>query len=189
MSATWEFTYFTKVTRHDTYPDIDPTREELSAAGKHVVVTGGGSGIGKSVALSFARAGAASVAIISRRRTVLEKAVEEIGAVGSRTQVLLGTADATDRTSMDVAFQSITDQTGGRVDILVSNAGGLPSPGTVAEADVTSLKLGFEMNVVTSFNTFQAFLPYASTNACILNTSSGIGHVSIRFSVVPDDPC
>lgn len=177
MSASWDFTYFTKVTHHDTYPEIDPTQDKLSAAGKHVVVTGGGTGIGKSIALSFARAGAASVAIMSRRRAVLEDTTKEIAAAGPNTHVVFATADATDRISLDAAFKSIANQTGGRIDVLVSHAGGLPSPGTVAEADVKALTQGFEMNVASSFNTFQAFLPYAAKDAQIFNTSSGIGHI------------
>lgn len=37
---------FTKVWHSDTYPAINPTKPELSVAGKSVVITGGGAGIG-----------------------------------------------------------------------------------------------------------------------------------------------
>lgn len=174
----WDFTYFTKTVHHDTYPDIDPTQAKLSAAGKHVLITGGGTGIGKSIATSFAQAGAASVAIVSRRQEVLEKAVKEIAAAGPNTKVLFATADATDKRSLEAAFKNIIDQTGGKIDIFISNAGYLPTPTPVSEINADQLKQAFELNVITSLNAFQAFLPYASKNAHVFNTSSGIGHMA-----------
>jgi len=47
------------LTRHSkTYPAIDPTQSSLSAKGSVVLITGGGQGIGLSIALGFAKAGA-----------------------------------------------------------------------------------------------------------------------------------
>ena len=70
------FVSFTKTYHNKPYDDISPTRPELSAAGKNVVVTGGGTGIGKAIATAFTQAGAKSVAILGRRLDKLEAAVD-----------------------------------------------------------------------------------------------------------------
>lgn len=65
---------FTKTYHNKPYDLISPSRPELSASGKNVVITGGGTGVGKSIALSFAQAGAspspslADDSIVSRLR-------------------------------------------------------------------------------------------------------------------------
>ena len=169
---------FTKTYHHDTYPEIDPSQPKLSAAGKHVVVTGGGTGIGKSIATSFAKAGAASVAIISRRAAVLEQASKDIAAAGTNTKVIFAVADATNSMSLEAALKDITDQTGGRIDILVSNAAGFTGPSTAADANADVLTRDFESNVVSSLNVFQAFLPYAAKQAYIINISSCVVHMA-----------
>jgi hypothetical protein len=61
------FFYFTKTWHSKPYPAISPTRPELSVAGKNIVVTGCGAGIGKAIAMSFAQAGASSITIHGRR--------------------------------------------------------------------------------------------------------------------------
>ncbi|KAI8237895.1 Short chain dehydrogenase andI [Colletotrichum sp. SAR 10_86] len=82
-----QFMSLTKIYHHKPYELIPPPRPELSAAGKNVVITGGGTGIGKSIALSFAKAGASSVCILGRRLDRLEIAIAEIrGAAKPGTQ-------------------------------------------------------------------------------------------------------
>ncbi|KAA8568229.1 hypothetical protein EYC84_008613 [Monilinia fructicola] len=49
-----------------TYPSLSPTRPELSAKGKSVLITGGGSGIGAETALYFATAGASRIALLGQ---------------------------------------------------------------------------------------------------------------------------
>jgi hypothetical protein len=51
-------TEITKTVHRDVYPAISPSRPELSQAGRVVLVTGGGTGVGHSIARSFVRASA-----------------------------------------------------------------------------------------------------------------------------------
>lgn len=56
---------------NDTYDAIHPQRPELSQAGKTVVVTGAGSGIGREVVNAFALAGARAIHILGRTKQTL----------------------------------------------------------------------------------------------------------------------
>ena len=58
---------FTKGWHSQPYEAISMQRPELSMAGKNIVITGGGTGIGKGAAIAFAQAGAGSIAILGRR--------------------------------------------------------------------------------------------------------------------------
>ncbi|GKU08960.1 unnamed protein product, partial [Fusarium langsethiae] len=69
---------FTKAWHSKPYSSIDPSRPEISAAGKFIAITGGGTGIGKSIAIAFAQAGASTIAILGRRLDRLETAANEI---------------------------------------------------------------------------------------------------------------
>jgi len=91
----------------------------LPLAGKVAIVTGGGSGIGRAIALEFASAGA-DVVVGSRRLVVLESVAEEIRALGRRS--LAVAADTTRKTDVDGLVQRTMAEFGG-IDILVNNAG------------------------------------------------------------------
>lgn len=88
-------------------------------AGQHAVVTGGGAGIGKAVALTLARLGAA-VTVMGRRADPLKAVVADIEALSGRAQALV--CDITDEASVDAAFAAAADGLG-PVSILVNNAG------------------------------------------------------------------
>lgn len=89
---------FTKTWHTKPYPYISPNRQELSATGKNVVVTGGGTGIGLATAIDFAEAGADSVSIIGRRLGKLQAGVASINAASKalNTRVFYQTADLLD---------------------------------------------------------------------------------------------
>lgn len=63
----FQFPSFTKIFHHEPYDEISPSRPDLSVKGKSVIITGGGTGIGKAIAKAYAQAGASSIAIIGRR--------------------------------------------------------------------------------------------------------------------------
>jgi NAD(P)-dependent dehydrogenase (short-subunit alcohol dehydrogenase family) len=170
---------FTKTWHSEPYPFISPTRPKLSAAGKNVVITGGGSGIGKAIAIAFAQAGAKSVAIIGRRLDRLEATVGEIkaadGYVTTTTQVLFETGDITSLASISSALRKIVNNVG-PIDIFASNAGVLRAQGPIVGYDEAELREIFETNIMGAFNSLQAFAPLAAPNAKLFNTSSGIAH-------------
>lgn len=85
---------------------------------KVAVVTGGGSGIGKSIALEFAKEGA-DLVIAGRRRTVLERSALEIEGLGRRS--LYVETDISKKSAVVNLFEE-TAEAFGRVDILVNCA-------------------------------------------------------------------
>src|SRR5262249_12854993 len=91
----------------------------FSLEGKTAIVTGGGTGIGKSIALEFARAGA-DVAACSRKLEHLEPVVKEITALGRRSF-----AEVVDVRQEEQVKGMVERAVGelGRLDIMVNNAG------------------------------------------------------------------
>lgn len=88
-------------------------------ADKVAVVTGAGRGIGRAVALAYARMGA-DVACVSRTEENSAKAAAEVKALGRRAWAVA--VDVSDTAAVNTATGKILDEAG-RVDILVNNAG------------------------------------------------------------------
>jgi citronellol/citronellal dehydrogenase len=94
--------------------------QETLFAGKIVLVTGGGSGIGFAIAESFLKSGAAHVFIASRKAERLEGAVQELSKYGKCTALTL---DIREINQIEAVVETIKSTTG-RLDILINNAGG-----------------------------------------------------------------
>lgn len=93
--------------------------KQLDLDGKVAVVVGGSSGIGKTIALGLAQAGADVVAS-ARRMELVKKLADEIEAIGRRS--LRVTCDVADRASLDKLLQACLEKFG-KVDIMVNAAG------------------------------------------------------------------
>lgn len=94
-------------------------RSPFSLEGKTAIVTGGGTGIGKSIAIEFARAGA-DVAICSRKLEHLEPVSKAIHDLGRRTFAVAVDVRQEDQIKAMVE-RAVSDW--GRLDIMVNNAG------------------------------------------------------------------
>jgi len=87
---------------------------------KSIIVTGGGTGLGKSMALRFAELGA-DLVITSRRKEVIEKTAEELREHGGK--VLAIACDVRDPDQVnDMVSQTVNEF--GKIDILLNNAAG-----------------------------------------------------------------
>ncbi|MFQ6028444.1 MAG: SDR family NAD(P)-dependent oxidoreductase, partial [Dehalococcoidia bacterium] len=135
----------------------------MQLEGKSALVTGGGRGIGRGIALAYAREGA-DVAIVGRSRPEPEEVVAEIQALGHRGAVI--TADLAQGSEAQRAVREAV-QSLGKVDILVNNVGGyrlytdnLVHNLPVAELSEDEWHRVITGNLTTAFLSCKAVLPH-----------------------------
>ena len=147
----------------------DEYRGSGKLAGKVAIVTGGDSGIGRAVALHFAREGA-KIAILYLEETQdaedARSLVEKEGA-----EVLLFKGDLGKSDIANEAIRAITDRFGA-IDILVNNAGIQVASDSLTEIDDEEWLRHFNSNVHSMFYLTRAALPYMKKGARIINTTS-----------------
>ena len=121
----------------------------FSLEGKKALVTGGGRGIGRAIALAFARQGA-DVALAARSRDELEAVAGEIRSLGRRAPV-----HTVDLANTEAAVSMVNNAASelGSLDILVNNAGGITdvpgSVGPLSEATLDAFDAMYALNVRT----------------------------------------
>jgi NAD(P)-dependent dehydrogenase (short-subunit alcohol dehydrogenase family) len=133
-----------------------------------VIITGGGTGIGRAAALQFAQAGA-SIVVVGRRATPLE----EVASVSDRIVPIV--ADIQREPDIREIVQSASKRWG-RIDVVVNNAGAFAQRPleNIDQQLVTDL---FATNILGPTLLSQAALPYLKvTQGSIVNISSTFGH-------------
>ncbi len=127
---------------------------EATLAGKRAVVTGAGRGIGRSIALAFANAGA-DVAVTARTSAELDQLVSEIRSVGRRG--LAVSCDVTDPQQVQHMAASVVESLGG-IDILVNNAGNAGSHKFLNHSDELWHRM-LAVNLTSVYYVTKAFAP------------------------------
>ena len=138
--------------------------------GKVALITGGGTGLGADFAKRFVAEGA-KVVITGRRKEPLEKVAEGL----PKDAVLICQGDV----SVPEQAQAMVDATvkfGGKIDVLVNNAG-IDPPGTVVEIPIEQWKKIIDINLTGSFLMMRAAIPAMIKNGggSIVNISSLAG--------------
>jgi NAD(P)-dependent dehydrogenase (short-subunit alcohol dehydrogenase family) len=157
---------------------------------KVALVTGSSSGIGYETSLALARDGFLTFATMRN----LNKA-EDIKSATTKENLPIRTKqlDVTDDMSVKNAVQTISSETGGRIDVLVNNAGYVLS-GAFEDLAIDEIKTQYETNFFGLIRTTQAVLPIMreQKSGIIVNISSGAGrfgypghsaYISTKFAV------
>jgi 3-oxoacyl-[acyl-carrier protein] reductase len=137
---------------------------------RQIVVTGGGTGIGRAVATAFAERGD-QVVITGRRKDVLEQTAAELGP-GVRAVAF----DATDPAQVQAALGALPTQ----LDVLVNNAGGNTDIGAEAPADLAGVaaawRANLDANVLSAVLVTTALRPRLRSGGSVVSISSIAAH-------------
>jgi 3-oxoacyl-[acyl-carrier protein] reductase len=137
---------------------------------RQIVVTGGGTGIGRAVAEAFAAQGD-QVVITGRRRDVLEETAAQLGA-----NVRAVAFDASDPAQVQAAVDALPAQ----VDVLVNNAGGNTDIGTEAPSGLLGVaaawRANLDANVLSAVLVTTALRPRLTPGGAVVSISSIAAH-------------
>jgi 3-oxoacyl-[acyl-carrier protein] reductase len=141
---------------------------------KVALITGGGRGIGRAIALAYAAEGA-RVVIASRSTSQLDEVAAEIATEGG--EVLAVPTDLRIETEVENLVRQTVDRFG-RIDILVNNAGINPR-GLFLDSTDEEWEQGWQINVMGVVRCCRAALPIMQEQGSgnIINVGSGMGQV------------
>lgn len=149
---------------------------------KVAVITGGGSGIGKSISILFAQQGA-RVHILDKDEMGATTTCKEIGSSQQGATAKAHFCDVTNQREVNELIRSIAEDEGG-IHILVNNAG-IAHIGTVEQTSEDDLDRLLQVNVKGLYNCLYAVIPYMKqSGGSIVNMASVASSVGIpeRFA-------
>jgi len=155
----------------DPYPDCGEQSYKGSGrlANKIALITGADSGIGRAVAIAFAREGAdVAIAYLDEHEDARETArwVEEAGR-----QCLLLPGDIAQKSVCHELVDKTVEQFG-RIDVLVNNAAFQMSHETLKEISDEEWVKTFDINITAMFRLCKAAVPHMKAGSSIINTTS-----------------
>jgi len=135
------------------------TKRLKDCSGKHVLITGGSTGLGKSLAIKFAKLGA-NVTIIARDEKKLEETKKDVDAVKTNPsqKIVAISADVTKFTDIQQAIQRAVNENG-VTDYVIANAG-TSVPGYFLETSVENLEKEVNLNYLGTVYTIKSALPF-----------------------------
>lgn len=157
---------FTSVIHHDTYPSIATSNHR----GRCVCIIGASRGIGRAIALAFARAGASTL-ILAARSHLDDLKVEILSIAPS--EVITVCLDVTSEEEVDSAVK-LAKQHVSSIDVLVNNAGYLAEFQPIGETVSSEWSKSWEINVKGTYLITRAFMPLVlqSSLKTIVNVGS-----------------
>ena len=138
-------------------------------AGKAAVVTGGDSGIGKAVAIAFAREGADVLISYLDEHEDAKDTARFVEEAGRRAVLVSGDVSRPD-CAREVVDRAVAEF--GRIDVLVNNAAYQMTHESLEEVTDEEWEYTFATNVDAMFRLCKAALPHMGTGGSIINTSS-----------------
>jgi NAD(P)-dependent dehydrogenase (short-subunit alcohol dehydrogenase family) len=145
-------------------------------SGKTALVTGASRGIGRATALTLAGAGAQVLVHFSASPQEAENVVQEIVARDGRAQAIQ--ADLSLPDGAHLLAKKTKDIVGGRLDILVANAG-VAKNATIQDTTVEDFDRLFAVNVRAPFFLVQQLMPILGEGSSVILLSSLAAHATV----------
>ncbi|HZW38967.1 MAG TPA: SDR family oxidoreductase [Ignavibacteriaceae bacterium] len=137
--------------------------------GKAAVITGGDSGIGRAVAVHFAKEGADVAIMYYNEHSDAEETKKMVEAEGRRCILIPG--DLKDRDYCKKAIEQAVKELG-KLNILVNNAAEQHPHDSLEELDLDIMEQTFRTNIFAMFYLTKAAIKHLKEGDCILNTTS-----------------
>jgi NAD(P)-dependent dehydrogenase (short-subunit alcohol dehydrogenase family) len=146
-----------------------PDTENPNYKGKNAIITGGDSGIGRSVSIAFAKEGTNVAIIYLNESNDAEETKQLVEEEGGRCLLIAG--DLGDESFCKKAVQQTVDELGG-LDILVNNAAEQHPQENILDIGTEQLEKTFRTNIFSMFHITRSALPHLKPGSAIINTTS-----------------
>jgi NAD(P)-dependent dehydrogenase (short-subunit alcohol dehydrogenase family) len=149
-------------------------------AGKNILVTGASQGLGREIALRFAREGAAGLSLVARHIDQLNTARDEIRKVSLKIEIVIIEADISKSRDIERIVATTLAQFKGSLDVLVNNASTIgPSPmPNLLDYPVEDFRNVIDTNLIGPFLLIKNALPaMIERGGSIINVTSDAGQV------------
>ena len=157
----------------DMTPEPDSRMEEYRGSGKLkskvAIITGADSGIGRSVAVAFAKEGADIAVVYLDEHEDAERTKEEIEQCGRKCLLIAGDV-GDEKFCAEVITKTISAFE--HIEILVNNAAEQQVRENILDIDTGQLEKTFRTNIFSMFHMVKAALPHLKKGARIINTTS-----------------
>ncbi|MCD8484319.1 SDR family oxidoreductase [Candidatus Woesebacteria bacterium] len=141
--------------------------------GKVALISGGDSGIGRSVSVYFAREGADVAILYHESDTDAQDTKALVESEGQRCEVY--STDVSDSAAVDAVVENVLADFG-QIDILVNNAAIQNPQHSLLDISDKQLHKTFQTNIYGYFYLAKAVLPHLGSAGCIINTASVVAY-------------
>ncbi|KAK8063039.1 hypothetical protein PG997_015136 [Apiospora hydei] len=166
----------TKAFHKKPYPSISPLRPELSKAGKTVLITGGGGGIGFHIAKAFLQASAATVVIVGRREGFIQDAATKLGQQFPEAQVVGLRCDVAESDDVEALWADLKAR-GILVDVLVLNATIVPPMAPLLEVGTKVIMESYNVNLKGNLDMTEHFYKQEGSRKGVTKRNSSDGYL------------
>jgi len=146
--------------------------------GKYALITGGSQGLGRQLAINFAKERAAGICIVARRSEFLHEVRNRLVKIDPKIKVMTAVADLSSQDDIERVVATTLHEFDGRLDILVNNASTIgPSPMPyLLDYPVEDFKHVINTNLIAPFLLIKKLLPAMIENGdSIINVTSDAG--------------
>jgi NAD(P)-dependent dehydrogenase (short-subunit alcohol dehydrogenase family) len=155
-----------------------PVMKKLT--GKNILITGASQGLGRAMALRFAREGAAGLSLVARHTDQLDAVRDEVRKIAPNIDIVVIEADVSKSRDLERMVATTLSQFKGSLDVLINNASTIgPSPmPNLLDYPVEDFRTVLDTNLIGPFLLIKNALPsMIERGGSIINVTSDAGQV------------